>query len=147
MRTTSEKNRAAGLRRGVAALATVCVMVAGVAGVAVANEQVAGASGAADASAAGESAVAAIHEAYRAEDGTLPDCGGCHDVEALAEATANWNGNTNMNPHNAHVPVSCGYCHTMEGAEQTMFCATCHDMALPDGWVGRERIGGNEQEK
>ena len=94
----------------------------------------------------GTNAFATLHAGFVGDDGALPDCTACHDVEAVAETTADWNGNTAMNPHSAHVPLDCGYCHTVEGDDQTMFCATCHAMAMPDGWVARDRVGGSEQE-
>ncbi len=93
----------------------------------------------------GTNAFAAQHASFVADDGTLPDCEGCHDMEEVAAKTADWNGNTAMNPHSAHVPLDCSYCHTLEGDTQTMFCATCHTMALPEGWTARPRIGGQSQ--
>ena len=122
--------------RGAAALVA-CALTACAVGGAVATES---------ASPQGENGFAVAHAALVDGEGALPDCVGCHDMKAVAESTADWNGNAGMNPHSAHVPLDCGYCHTMEGDAQVMFCGTCHSkMVLPEGWAAREMIGGQSQ--
>lgn len=69
---------------------------------------------------------------------------GCHDNwEAIEEATGSWSGKATVynptgiyNPHSNHRgDADCGDCHKMH-SEQTLTCAQCHDITVPDGWSG-----------
>ncbi len=60
---------------------------------------------------------------------------GCHDWEAVVTATQNWGGEVGVNPHNSHQgeAIDCSNCHAAHGTSY-MYCNTCHDYEVPDGW-------------
>ena len=69
---------------------------------------------------------------------------GCHDDwESIEEATGDWAGKVTVynptgiyNPHaNNRGDADCGDCHKMHSA-QTLTCAQCHDITVPEGWEG-----------
>lgn len=93
---------------------------------------------------------------HPASDGTAPDAiestsgsqetcmtSGCHTQEAIIEATNDLMGTpTVYNPsgvYNSHTnhrsPAACGECHSMHGT-QTLTCAQCHKVDMPEGWGG-----------
>lgn len=94
---------------------------------------------------------------HPASDGTKPNAiesvsgsratcmaAGCHDNEALLiEATNDCMGTPTVynpsgiyNPHANHrSPADCGECHTMH-TTQTLTCAQCHKVEMPEGWGG-----------
>lgn len=48
----------------------------------------------------------------------------------IVESTADWKGESGMNPHESHLgAVQCDSCH-MEGHSQVMYCNNCHSMEL-----------------
>ena len=94
---------------------------------------------------------------HPASDGTAPDAiestsgsqqtcmaSGCHDnAGALIEATSDCMGTPTVynpsgvyNPHSNHrSPADCGECHSMHGT-QTLTCAQCHKVDMPEDWGG-----------
>lgn len=71
---------------------------------------------------------------------------GCHDDwEKIVEATSDWQGTKTVynpegvyNPHDNHRgDGNCGDCHKAHG-RSTLYCVECHNMEVPEGWVGFE---------
>lgn len=61
-------------------------------------------------------------------------CLTCHDEDSLVEATANWGGDSRVNPHKSHLgTISCDNCHKMHAEKDTMYCDECHDWGMPEG--------------
>uniref|UniRef100_A0A7C9JDC0 Histamine H3 receptor n=1 Tax=Muribaculaceae bacterium Z82 TaxID=2304548 RepID=A0A7C9JDC0_9BACT len=69
-------------------------------------------------------------------DAAMCATAGCHDMEQVAAATADWGGQAGANPHDSHqgYALDCSSCHTAHG-QSVMYCNTCHDFAVPQGWV------------
>ena len=76
--------------------------------------------------------------------GKRATCLVCHsDWEAIEDATSGWVGKVTVynptgiyNPHSNHRgDADCGDCHAMH-SEQVLTCAQCHDITVPDGWLG-----------
>ncbi len=61
---------------------------------------------------------------------------GCHDLDELVAATADWGGEPGVNPHDSHQgrAIDCSNCHGVHG-ESVMYCNTCHDYQVPEGWI------------
>ena len=71
---------------------------------------------------------------------------GCHDDwEAVVEATSAWQGTKTVynpegiyNPHDNHRgDGDCGDCHQAHG-QSKLYCVECHNMEVPEGWIGFE---------
>ncbi|MEG1246722.1 MAG: cytochrome c3 family protein [Gordonibacter sp.] len=60
---------------------------------------------------------------------------GCHDWDVVVAATQDWGGDAGVNPHRSHQgeAIDCSNCHVAHGSSY-MYCNTCHDYAVPDGW-------------
>lgn len=60
---------------------------------------------------------------------------GCHDWDDVVVATQDWGGAVGVNPHKSHQgeAIDCSNCHIAHGPSY-MYCNTCHDYAVPDGW-------------
>lgn len=60
---------------------------------------------------------------------------GCHDWDAVVAATQDWGGDQGVNPHQSHQgeAIDCSNCHVAHGTSY-MYCNTCHDYKIPDGW-------------
>ncbi len=60
---------------------------------------------------------------------------GCHDWDAVVAATQDWGGDEGVNPHQSHQgeAIDCSNCHVAHGTSY-MYCNTCHDYKIPDGW-------------
>lgn len=80
--------------------------------------------------------------------GTRAFCSGqgCHDDwESIVEATSDYTGTVTVynrdgiyNPHSNHRGNSdCGDCHKVHGQSE-LKCAECHEVKVPDGWLGYE---------
>lgn len=65
---------------------------------------------------------------------------GCHDLDEVAAATENWGGEEGVNPHDSHqgYGLDCSSCHTAHG-QSYMYCNTCHDYEVPEGWAAPVR--------
>jgi nitrate/TMAO reductase-like tetraheme cytochrome c subunit len=62
-------------------------------------------------------------------------CGRCHDMAAVEESTRDWGGVAGVNPHLSHAgSVQCQNCHSAHGTSN-MWCNTCHDWKVPEGWT------------
>ncbi|WP_139652330.1 cytochrome c3 family protein [Raoultibacter phocaeensis] len=61
---------------------------------------------------------------------------GCHDFSEVRAATADWGGETGVNPHDSHqgIALDCSNCHGAHG-QSYMYCNTCHDYEVPGGWA------------
>ncbi|NTW29584.1 MAG: cytochrome c3 family protein [Coriobacteriia bacterium] len=77
--------------------------------------------------------------------GTREFCLSCHDWDEIVEATSDWTGKVTVynttgiyNPHNNHRgDADCLSCHSMH-SQSILKCAECHEVAVPDGWLGYE---------
>ena len=60
---------------------------------------------------------------------------GCHEWADVVAATQDWGGEAGVNPHKSHQgeAIDCSNCHSAHGTSN-LFCNTCHDYRLPDGW-------------
>ncbi|MDO4291436.1 MAG: cytochrome c3 family protein [Eggerthellaceae bacterium] len=69
-------------------------------------------------------------------DAAMCATSGCHDWPETVAATENWGGEAGVNPHESHqgYALDCSSCHTEHGAS-IMYCNTCHDYEVPDGWT------------
>lgn len=66
-------------------------------------------------------------------------CGRCHDMASVVESTQNWGGVAGVNPHQSHAgAVQCQNCHSVHGTSN-MWCNTCHDWQVPQGWTSAGR--------
>lgn len=67
---------------------------------------------------------------------------GCHDYAEVVAATADWGGEAGVNPHESHqgYELDCSSCH-VEHAQSIMYCNTCHDYEVPQGWAEPARAG------
>lgn len=65
---------------------------------------------------------------------------GCHDFDEVVAATQNWGGEEGVNPHESHQgrAIDCSNCHGVHG-ESVMYCNTCHEYEVPEGWVSPQR--------
>lgn len=61
---------------------------------------------------------------------------GCHDMQDVVAATADWGGEAGVNPHESHqgAPIDCSNCHGVHKASN-MYCNACHDYLTPEGWT------------
>lgn len=64
----------------------------------------------------------------------------CHDLGEVVAATENWGGEEGVNPHDSHqgYGLDCSSCHTAHG-QSYMYCNTCHDYEVPEGWAAPVR--------
>lgn len=61
-------------------------------------------------------------------------CTRCHDYTEVTASTENWGGESGVNPHSSHQgELECTNCHNAHGTS-TLYCNTCHNWELPDGW-------------
>ena len=60
---------------------------------------------------------------------------GCHALDEVVAATANWGGQAGVNPHDSHqgIAIDCSNCHGVHGTSY-MYCNTCHEYDVPAGW-------------
>lgn len=60
----------------------------------------------------------------------------CHNFDEIVLATQNWGGEEGVNPHDSHqgYGLDCSSCHSAHG-QSMMYCNTCHDFEVPDGWA------------
>lgn len=60
----------------------------------------------------------------------------CHDFEGVVAATQDWGGEEGVNPHESHqgYQLDCSSCHSAHG-QSMMYCNTCHDYQVPEGWA------------
>ena len=67
---------------------------------------------------------------------------GCHDWEIITASTQDWGGVQGVNPHSSHQgeAIDCSNCHQIHG-QSYMYCNTCHDYALPAGWLNPHQGG------
>lgn len=67
---------------------------------------------------------------------------GCHDFDQVIEATQDWGGEVGVNPHESHqgYAIDCSNCHVEHG-QSIMYCNTCHDYEVPQGWAEPARVG------
>ena len=61
---------------------------------------------------------------------------GCHDMQDVIAATADWDGEAGVNPHESHQgsPIDCSNCHGVH-TTSNMYCNACHDYQTPQGWT------------
>ena len=62
---------------------------------------------------------------------------GCHTWDAVVDSTWGFAGNDEKyNPHASHQDgsITCNDCHKIHTTNE-LYCAKCHDMELPEGWV------------
>lgn len=81
-----------------------------------------------------------------ADAGTREACLACHtDWDAIVASTADMAGTVTVynktgvyNPHDNHRgDVNCGECHKMHESSR-LLCVECHNMEVPQGWIGFE---------
>ena len=65
---------------------------------------------------------------------------GCHNWDKIVAATEDWGGNSGVNPHRSHQgeAIDCSNCHGVH-TQSMMYCNTCHDFKVPDGWATPEK--------
>lgn len=67
------------------------------------------------------------------------DCLSCHPRESVEAATADYGGESGVNPHAAHTEAyDCMVCHSITGVS-SLKCNECHDWELPEGWESPEK--------
>ncbi len=68
------------------------------------------------------------------------DCAtsGCHNWSDVVAATEDWGGQPGVNPHLSHQgeAIDCSNCHSAHG-QSNMYCNTCHDYQVPEGWTSQ----------
>lgn len=70
---------------------------------------------------------------------TKKDCLSCHSRETIDAATADYNGESGVNPHAAHTEAyDCLTCHSIDGTS-SLKCNACHDFEIPDSWENPPR--------
>ena len=64
----------------------------------------------------------------------------CHDFSEVIAATEDWGGQAGVNPHTSHqgTAIDCSNCHGAHG-QSNMYCNTCHDYEVPEGWSSPAR--------
>ncbi len=72
---------------------------------------------------------------YVDDIGTYEMCTECHDYEKVTALTVDFGGDSGVNPHASHNgKLDCTSCHRMHN-ENIMWCNSCHNFELPEGWV------------